>query len=47
MSSVIKYVTLENLKYYHELQMKSIKALVELYHEGTTNCPNCGAVLHG
>ena len=47
MSSVIKYVTLENLKYYHELQMKSIKALIELYHEGTTNCPNCGAAIHG
>ena len=38
-----KYVTLENLKYYHKLNMKSMKALLELYHDGITNCPHCGA----
>ena len=42
-----KYLTLEGLKYYHELTMKSMKALIELYHEGTTSCPNCGAPIHG
>lgn len=38
-----KYVTLENLKYYHKLNMKSMKALLELYYDGITNCPHCGA----
>ena len=23
--------------------MKSMKALLELYHDGKTHCPNCGA----
>lgn len=38
-----KMVDLEALKYYHELNMKATKALIELYHEGATNCVNCGA----
>lgn len=38
-----KYLTLEGLKYYHELNMKSMKALLELYHDGSTHCPSCGA----
>lgn len=46
MNGATKIVTLDNLKYYYELQMKATKALIELYHEGTTNCPNCGAPIN-
>lgn len=38
-------VSLENLKYYHKLLMKTIDAKIELSTMKRTNCPNCGAVI--
>ena len=39
----MQYMSVENLKQYHNLLMSHIKSLIELYKNGQTNCPNCGA----
>ena len=41
----IKYISLDNLKLYHEKLMECIDSKLELHDYGVTNCPNCGAII--
>jgi len=43
MSSLIKFLTLKNLKLYHNLLMEYIDKRIDLAQNGVTNCPNCGS----
>ena len=42
---MMKVVTLENLKYYHNLLTEYIDKRIDLADNGYTNCPNCGAII--
>lgn len=38
-----KVITLDNLKYYHNLMIEYIDKRMDLVEKKDTNCPNCGA----
>jgi len=40
-----KILTLNNLKYYHNLLIEYIDKRIDLAANGKTNCPNCGAAI--
>ena len=43
---MIKYMSLDNLKQYHNLMIKYIDQRIDLAEKGVTNCPNCGAPIY-
>lgn len=45
MSTKVKYVDLNGLKYYHNRLIEYIDKRIDLAQKGFINCPNCGAVI--
>lgn len=43
----MKYIDLNGLEYFTKRIKEYIDVKVELTHNKTTNCPNCGAVITG
>lgn len=41
----MKTISLDNFRQYHNLLMQYIDKRIDLSQNGTTNCPNCGAVI--
>ena len=39
----MNFVSLDNLKQYHNLLIQYIDKRIDLAENGITNCPNCGA----
>ena len=40
-----KFMTLNNLTFYHNLLVEYIDKRIDLAMNGSTNCPNCGAII--
>ena len=43
---VVKYMSLNSLKIYHNKLIEYIDKRIDLAQNEVTNCPNCGAPIH-
>jgi uncharacterized OB-fold protein len=42
---VTEYLDKEGLRFYHKLLIQYIDKRIDLAQKGSTNCPNCGAII--
>ena len=41
----MNFMSLDNLKHYHNYLIEYIDKRIDLAEKGQTNCPNCGAII--